>query len=110
MEELNDALALRAVLYLNEPRRKCFLNVNSSYVRRLLLAHFRAWEFQWTVQSAATGETAPLVNDLDLQFAEYEEINWDIVLSGETRCRASAYCVRKGMTRKAAWAQVAQKW
>lgn len=46
----------------------------------------------------------------DLQFVEYEFVDWDAVLAGTERSDCSCYCVRKGLTRKAAWAQVVNKW
>ena len=106
-DEAQCALTLRTVLYLNDPRKRCFLDLNSVYVKHLILSFFASRELLWRV---ITEHSAVEDRNYDLQFTEYEDIDWDIVLAGETRGHASGYCVRKGLTRKAAWAQVVNKW
>jgi len=106
-DELSSSLELRAFLYQHDPKRKALLSVHSRYVRQMLATYFELRSLRWDVY------LKPPANEkmgFDLQFAEYEDIDWDTVLAGETRSRASGYCVRKGMTRKAAWGQVVNKW
>ena len=106
-DELSNRIALQSFLYLNDTRRKCLLTVHSRYVRTLLQSYFNQREMLWNVSLKRQANVS-----YQLQFGEYEEMDWEGILSGEgtSRCRASCYCVRKGLTRKAAWAQVVNKW
>ena len=105
--ELGSLLSLREFIYMHDKRKRCLLTVHSPYVKRLLSSFFESRDLIWTVSTSKS----PNDNEAyDLQFAEYEEVDWDTVLAGNTRGRASAYCVRKGLTRKAAWAQVVNRW
>jgi hypothetical protein len=73
------------------------VSISSKYARKLVLAEFR--KRAWTLVPRSQ------VGSCSLQFAEYERIDFDAVF-GPRQTRANCLCVRKGLTRKAALAQV----
>jgi tubulin--tyrosine ligase len=84
----------------NNNNNICYLSLSSSYTRNLVLRRLksRGWI---CVNSARKLEAS-------LQFCEYERVFWETVMTGQSR--ASSYCVRRGLTRKSAFAQVCMKW
>jgi hypothetical protein len=102
---LDANVRLQAFLYTHDHRDHCLLNVQSRFVRHLLESCFKQKKLKYKLSTKRDKNCV-----YQLQFLEYEEIDWDEVLAGENRCRANCYCVRKGLTRKGAWAQVVNKW
>mmetsp|Transcript_13004 Transcript_13004/g.17125 ORF Transcript_13004/g.17125 Transcript_13004/m.17125 type:complete len:505 (+) Transcript_13004:133-1647(+) len=70
------------------------LSISCSYTRKIVEKSFirRPW---WNISSTP----ATAANAIDLQWSDYECIDWQSVLSGTTR--ANSYCIRKGLSRKA---------
>jgi tubulin--tyrosine ligase len=113
VDECHTGLHLQQFLYEQDSqiKRQCLLTIHSKYVQNLLLILFQSRNLMYTVTTTRRKRKKANTNEhFDLQFCEYEEIDWDTVLSGDIRSRASCYCVRKGLTRKAALAQVCTKW
>lgn len=102
---LDQAAQLRAFLYSRGNEKTCLVSLDSPFVRRLVEGYFNERPWKWNLHTKRRRGVV-----YDLQFCEYEELDWDSVLTGESRSRACCYCVRKGMTRKAAWAQVVNKY
>jgi hypothetical protein len=86
-----------------------FINESSPYVRERLLACFEARKLSgWTVvvpqkpskpiKKGKTRAHQELPVNTNLQWDDYENINWEKVLKGELMC--NSYCFRKGLTRK----------
>lgn len=96
--QVDRGVLLQAFLYKHDTRQTCLLKVDSPFVRSLVKSFFKQRVLEWKVDTKRNKDIK-----YDLQFCEYEEIDWDRVLMGDTRSRACCYCVRKGMTRKAAW-------
>ena len=86
--------------------RTAYVSISSKYARTMVLKRLR--DRGWTCVGSGNGGAAAKAS-ADLQFAEYERIHWDSVLAGK-RAMANAYCVRRGLTRKAALAQVCSRW
>ena len=77
-----------------------YVSLASKYVRAMVLKRLRERGYECV--------TSERKRDAHVQFAEYERIEWDTVIPGDAR--ANAYCVRRGLTRKAALAQIVSKW
>ncbi|KAK9826378.1 hypothetical protein WJX81_005431 [Elliptochloris bilobata] len=85
------------------------VDLECRYVRELVLDAF-ARRPAWSVAcvSGAGEDVSTAARTSLLHWGEYERICWDAVHKGAQW--ASAYCVRKGLTRKAHLAHNARKW
>lgn len=87
-----------------------FVDLNCAYTQKIVLDEFnkRADEYD-VIKGPGHGDDAITPpNPTEIQFAEYERIQWAAVLSG--KLRASSYCVRKGLSRKAQLAHYTSKY
>ncbi|KAJ2907579.1 tubulin--tyrosine ligase, partial [Coemansia aciculifera] len=76
------------------------IEMDEPYVQGILLSAFAKYAPHLTVQTAETA-TATSTGDARLMhWREYEKIDWDAV-HRSTSVFASAYCIRKGLIRKA---------
>ena len=102
---VDNSIALQALMLQHDPRQVCLLTVQSKFVSKVIQSFVNQRNLLWRIETERKiGRT------YHVHFGEYEDIDWDLVLAGENRERANCYCVRKGLTRKGAWAQVVNKW
>lgn len=76
-----------------------FVDLNCSYTLRLLLEELNKRCIKYVLGLGTGDDLVSPPIECTFQFSEYERIDWGAVLSG--KLRASSYCVRKGLSRKA---------
>ena len=84
-----------------------FVDLNCTYTLRLLLEELDKRNIRYIVGPGTGDDAVSPPKKCTFQFSEYERIDWGAVLSGNLR--ASSYCVRKGLSRKAQLAIHTQK-
>ncbi|ORZ01804.1 tubulin-tyrosine ligase family-domain-containing protein [Syncephalastrum racemosum] len=83
---------MRALVHLDEP-----------YTRHAVVQALRRSQTDWTIDQDVTEANAESqdLSNVALQWLEYEQINWSYVAAHEQTTLVNAYCIRKGLIRKA---------
>jgi hypothetical protein len=85
------SISLRAQVHLDEP-----------YTHQAVIkALENSRRIKWTIDSSVDPENAEAdLDNIQLQWLEYELINWHHLAKHDTDALANAYCIRKGLIRK----------
>ena len=85
-----------------------FVDLNCKYTTSIVLEELEKRGMRKIMGPGVGDDAVTPPESCTFQFAEYERIDWQKVLSG--RLRASSYCIRKGLSRKAQLAKYTKKY
>ncbi|KAI9319270.1 tubulin-tyrosine ligase family-domain-containing protein [Dichotomocladium elegans] len=86
--------------------RRAQVHLDEPYSRDAVIRALQNSKLEWDINQDIAPDNAETTPDstVALQWLEYELINWSLVSAKEDSTMANAYCIRKGLIRKAQFA------